>query len=375
MSGRTRRERLAPDAAVADRPVVFLDDMLSSVTKSGQSSPASFSAYDRKAWEQIQKWREPSVGRQLVPAPVKRVAASGLHKLGSGIQAVPGTTAVAAAVEGAVTGLLGTVDRAAVASVHRSAILSRFQKAGHPVEELADIRKLDLRDIDKAKPRLDLRYVLASMGEGAAAGAGMTGGAVLAAGGGVFGIGAGAAPGIGVLVGVTAADAVAVLAASSRVSAEIAAYYGYDVELPHERLRAAGVLGVGLASQAGKAAAYQELNKLVQALARRKTWEALNKNVMTGVIRSVFGRFGVRLTQKKLGQAVPVVGILVGAGLNAATVHGVAEAAEMVYRERFLREKYGLPETDDQPVPQQQGAVECHGDPRGRDRPGCRTGA
>jgi hypothetical protein len=327
------------------------------VTARAQALP-EFSDYDRKAWEQIQKWREPSAGRQLVPARVKRVAASGAHKAGSAAQAVPGSTAAASAVEGAVTGLLGTVDRIAVASVHRSAILSRFQKAGHPVQELADIRKLNLRDIDKAKPRVDLRYILASAGEGAAAGAGMTGGTALAAGGTVFGMGAGAAPGIGVLVGVTAADAVAVLAASSRVSAEIAAYYGYDVELPHERLRAAGVLGVGLASQAGKAAAYQELNKLVQALARRKTWEALNKNVMTGVIRSVFGRFGVQMTQKKLGQAVPVVGILVGAGLNAKTISSVADAAEMIYRERFLREQYGLPEAEAQPVAHHEDAVD-----------------
>jgi hypothetical protein len=205
---------------------------------------------------------------------------------------------------------------------------------------------------------VDLRYVLASMGEGAVAGAGMTGGAALATGGTVLGIGAGAAPGIGVLVGVTAADAIAVLAASSRVSAEIAAYYGYDVELPHEQVRAAGVLGVGLAPQAGKAAAYQELNKLVQALARRQTWEELNKNVMTKVIRAVFRRFGVRLAQKKLGQAVPVVGILVGAGLNATTIGNVAEAAEMVYRERFLREKYGMPESNEPPVPQHKDAVD-----------------
>jgi hypothetical protein len=328
------------------------------VTKSSLPASASFSAYDQKAWDQIQKWKEPSTGRQVVPAPVKRVASAGLHKLGSGVQAVPGSTATIAAVEGAVNGLLGAVDRVAVASVHRTAIMSRFRKADHAVQELADIRQLDLRDIDKVKPRVDVRYMLASMGEGAAAGLGMTGGAALALGGGAFGAGAGAAPGIGVLVSVTAADAVAVLAACSRVSAEVAAYYGYDVELPHERVYAAGVLGVGLASQTGKVAAYQELNKLVQALARRKTWEALNKNVMTGVIRSTFRPFGVKLTQKKLGQAVPVAGIVIGAGLNAATVSGVAEAANMVYRERFLREKYGLPEPDALTVAAHEDAVD-----------------
>jgi len=267
-----------------------------------------------------------------------------MHKAGSAVQAVPGSAAAQAAVDAAVSGLLGTVDRVAVASVHRTAIMARFQKSGHAVQELADIRRLNLRDIDKVKPRVDLRYALAAAGEGAAAGVGMTGGAALAAAGGAAGAGAGAAPGIGVLVSVTAADAVAVLAASSRVTAEIAAYYGYDVELPHERVRAAGVLGVGLASQGGKTAAYQELNKLVQALARDKTWKELDKLVMTKVIRKVFERFGEKLIKRKLGQAVPVVGVLVGAGLNAATLNNVAEAAEMVYRERFLREKYGLPE-------------------------------
>lgn len=118
------------------------------------------------------------------------------------------------------------------------------------------------------------------------------------------------------------------------------------------------MLGIGLASQAGKAAAYQELNKLVQALARNKTWPELDKLVMTKVIRKVFERFGERLVMKKLGQAAPVVGIVVGAGLNAATIKNVAEAAEMVYRERFLREKYGLPDAEGPPVPPHEDAVD-----------------
>jgi len=292
-----------------------------------------------------------------MPSSVRQLGA-GLRRLGGGLQSVPGSGALVSAVEAAVTGLLSTVDRVAIASVHRTAILSRFTKAGHLVSELADIRELSLRDIDRVKPRVDLRHIIASMGEGAAAGAGMTGGAALVAGGGVLGIGAGAAPGIGVLVSVTAADAVAVLAASSRVTAEIAAYYGYDVELPHERVLMAAALGVGLASQTGKAAAYQELNKLVQALARRQTWEALNQNVMTAVIRSVFARFGVKLSQKKLGQAVPVLGVVVGAGVNAATISSVADAADMIYRERFLREKYGLPDFEAQVLVAQADAVD-----------------
>lgn len=64
--------------------------------------------------------------------------------------------------------------------------------------------------------------------------------------------------------------------------------------------------------------------------------------MMTRVIRAVYGRVGQTITQRKLGQAVPVVGFLVGAGLNAKTLNGAADAAEHISRERFLREKYGL---------------------------------
>lgn len=308
------------------------------------------SDYDRKAWEDVQRWRQPAEGGRLVPSSVRRAAVAGRGRVADGVKAVPGSGAALAAVEGAVGGLLQSVDRVAVASVHRGAIISRHERRGHDVTELSDIRGLELHDIDKAKPRVDLRYTLASAAEGAVAGAAISGGYIVATAGSVASAGAAAAPGAAILVGTAAADAVSVLAASSRMSAEIAAYYGYDVELPHERMYAAGVLGVGLASQTGKAAAYQELNKLVQALARRKTWETLNKNVMTKVIQSVYSRFGVQLTQKKLGHAVPVLGIVIGAGLNAKTISGVAEAAEMLYRERFLREKYGLPDTADDAV-------------------------
>lgn len=42
------------------------------------------------------------------------------------------------------------------------------------------------------------------------------------------------------------------------------------------------MLGVGTASEMGKAAAYAELNKIVQGLARRQTWKQLNERTVTG---------------------------------------------------------------------------------------------
>lgn len=48
------------------------------------------------------------------------------------------------------------------------------------------------------------------------------------------------------------------------------------------------------------------------------------------------------ITKEKLGQAVPVVGIVIGAGLNARILAKVTSDAEHLYRERFVRDRYGL---------------------------------
>ena len=55
--------------------------------------------------------------------------------------------------------------------------------------------------------------------------------------------------------------------AANRAVAHMAAYYGYDLDHPDERLFALAVLSMGTAAETGKAAAYIELNKLVQMLA------------------------------------------------------------------------------------------------------------
>ena len=144
------------------------------------------------------------------------------------------------------------------------------------------------------------------------------------------------------MVGIMAADAVAVLVAATRAVAHIAAYYGYDTELADEHVYALGVLNFGLAEQAGKTAAYIELSKIVQALAKNAAWQQLDKNAVAQVVKSIYTTLGMKITKEKLGQAVPVVGIVVGAGLNARILARVTSDAEHLYRERFLREKHGL---------------------------------
>lgn len=91
----------------------------------------------------------------------------------------------------------------------------------------------------------------------------------------------------------------------------------------------------------GKAAAYAELNKMVQKLARDATWRQLNEHAIARISSSVFERFGYTLTKRKLGEVVPVVGALVGGGLNAQLLNSALEEIDVLYRERFLTDRYG----------------------------------
>lgn len=303
--------------------------------------------YDRKAWSEIETWRERRASartRRAFPSGVvSRVSAAGSWVRGAAAS-MPGAAQFEAALSSALSGLTDLGSRAASASVRDEAVLKAFRKRGHEVHRLSDVRALDLRDIDDVRPNLGLYYTAGATASGAASGFAVSGGEALAAGGSVLGAGAGGVAGAGVLAGALAADAAATLLAAQRAVGHTAAYYGYDVDEPDERLISLSVLSMATADQASKAAAYVQLNKLVQELARRATWEQLNQHVVTVVMRQVYTRLGFRLTQRKLGQAVPVLGIALGAGLNARMLSTVIDDAHHFYRERFLKEKYGLGE-------------------------------
>jgi EcsC protein family len=303
------------------------------------------SGYDRKAWAEVEAWRDRRLNtpqRHVLPHGARHQLTKLRTEAQDRLNQMPGADAFQGLFFKAVDGLVGMVNRMTIASVRRQAVVAAYAKRGHPVAEISDIGKLELRDIDKVKPRLELHYTLASTVEGAGAGLAVSGGEFFAVGETAVSAGVGAAPGAGTVIGIMAADAVAVLVAATRAVAHTAAYYGYDTELADERLYALGVLNFGLAEQAGKTAAYIELNKIVQDLARRAAWDQLDKNVVTQIVKTVYARLGEKITKEKLAQALPVVGIVIGAGLNARILARVTSDAEHLYRERFLREKHGL---------------------------------
>jgi EcsC family protein len=302
---------------------------------------SGMSEYDGEAWDALIASEKPSE-RSLLPAVVRdRLQRTG-EVAKRRIDMIPGSEQFQGLLMKALGGFTDLGSRAARASVRSGAVLKAYQKRGHAVETIEDIRTLPLSEMDKVKPRLDIAYITASTLQGAAAGLAVSGGELL-------GVASGGAPGAGVVVGAMAADAAAVLVASQRAVAHVAAYYGYDLARPEEQMFALGVLNLGTSSDVTKAAAYLELNKLVQGLARKHTWDQLRQNVVTKVVEQVYAQLGMRLTQRKLGQAVPVVGVLIGAGLNAKTLSRVVDDAEHAYRKRHLQEKYGI--VDNVPSP------------------------
>lgn len=89
------------------------------------------------------------------------------------------------------------------------------------------------------------------------------------------------------------------------------------------------IISLGMATtQGAKMAAYGDIGRLAQRLARSAPWETLSASVVTQVAKKFTAQFGQNLTKKKLGQFVPVAGVLVGAGLNYVTVDRVADAAQ-----------------------------------------------
>ena len=159
------------------------------------------------------------------------------------------------------------------------------------------------------------------------------------------------APGVGVTASAIAVDITTFLAAATRLVAHTAAYYGYDSEDPTERLFSTMVVsqaidptGSGHDFVVEKQTTMLAFNKVMRDLARRGS---LGGNVVVSAMNSLFSAMGVRLASRKLAQIVPVAGVVVSAGLNAALMRTIGETADHLYRERFLAERYGRVETSD----------------------------
>lgn len=303
--------------------------------------------FDQKIWEEIISWQQKKNSSRKLPYKLEKIrnkageVASSAKERASEL---PGVGLVMESFQNSLQGLMDIILKTGESTVREKAVLNQYRKKwGYEFHDVDEILGLSLKEVIKTKPNLELKYSSVAILEGGVAGffaTGGTTGAILGTGVG----GVGALPGVGLTAGVLATDIAAVMGASSRVIAETAAYYGFDLKYPNEQIFASSVLNLALSPTDGaqKQAAYTAMGRLMGDLARRRTWEQLNKNVVVQIISKIYTSLGVKLTQKKLAQAVPVLGIAVGAGLNAKMLRDAAVIADRMYCQRFLVEKYNL---------------------------------
>ncbi len=322
------------------------------------------SDYERIAWERLRSLVAERIDKKSrIPARVRRSMDNSGDKARDAWDKIPGTDNLGEALVKAIGGLKDLTLDPAMASVSEKRVVSRFVKHGHDVKVVSDIRDLDLELLDRVRPKLRTRYSAAAAVEGAAAGLVITGGEALTALGSVFGAGVGAAPGAASIAGAMAFDAATVIAASARVTAHVGTYYGYEVCTPEEEFFALSAMSFSNSGpQAAKLMAFQQLSTVTQQLVRSKAWAELNEQLIVRVITEMFERLGLVITKRKLGQAIPVVGVVIGAGLNASYLQSVGKDAELAYRIRFLAEKHGLDPSDLAPPPTANDATGATGD-------------
>ncbi|MFW0118334.1 EcsC family protein [Rothia sp. P5764] len=307
---------------------------------------SAMNKFDRQNWDDIIKWQAKKDKTPKLPTSLEKAkdkasefATSAKEKATE----VPGVEHLGTTLKESVEGVLNFLSDTGAATVTESAVLKKYEKKGVLLDSLEDIAELELKQILKVKPRLDLGYTAVATAEGAAVGFATTGGTTGAlAGVGIGGVGA--LPGAALTASAIASDVAAVLTMASRVIAETATYYGYDTTYPNEKVFMSSVLSMALSggSNAQKQSAFLAMNKLIGDIARRNTWDQLNKSAVTSLIRKIYQALGVKMTKNKLAQAVPVLGIVVGAGMNAKMLNKVATTADYMYRQRFLTEKYNL---------------------------------
>lgn len=277
------------------------------------------SDYEKRALVQIHAWKNP---QQTWFDTAMAYVNKPLAIAGQAADKIPGFTETCSK---AMNGVVGLVNDASQWSVRPSAIFEELSYvAKQEITQLEQIAQLDLQAIDRSIGWLDTKYEGLALVEGAAAG----GAAV-----------------INPLVALAAipADLVALLAMNLRAIGEYGTYCGFDMSSQEERLFALNILALASSTtDGGKQVALSHLVKIAQDVAKKKTWEQLEKSVFVQAISSIAKALSINLTKAKLANVIPVAGAAISGGFNAYYTDKVCKAAFYLYRERLLAVKQGV---------------------------------
>lgn len=274
------------------------------------------SEYEKRSLAQIHEWKNP---QQTWFDAAMTYVNKPFAIAGQAIDKIPG---FAETCTKAMNGIVGLVNDASQWSVRPSAILKDLSDASQQeITRLDQIQHLDLQVIDRSIGWLDTKYEGIALVEGAAAGS-------LAV--------------INPMVALATipADLTALLAMNLRAIGEYGTYCGFDMSSQEERIFSLNILALASSTtDGGKQAALSHLVKIAQDVAKKKTWEQLEKSVFVQAVSSIAKALSINLTKAKLANVIPIAGAAINGGFNAYYTDKVCKAAFYLYRERLLAMK------------------------------------
>lgn len=268
------------------------------------------SPYETGALEEIRAWRVPKGGLlEDAYGRMSKVVDRATDKL----RGVPG---VDWTLDTFVAGIVENLNHLAHDLVAIETIYAAQSKDGPRISAPGEIHAVDLRRVDTSVAALRGRYATIAGAEGAATG---------------FAGAAGIVP-----------DIIALTTLNLQATGEYATWYGFDVSLEEERLFALTVLSAAAGStDLNKDLALRPISRASQGVAKQQVLESAGQYAITGSMKKIAEKLGIRLTKAKLAQMLPVAGAVVGGSLNVMFTNRVCTTARNLYRERFLVAKYG----------------------------------
>ncbi|WAL70650.1 EcsC family protein [Kitasatospora sp. YST-16] len=202
-------------------------------------------------------------------------------------------------------------------------------KRGFDIDSFVELRQQDLKTCDRLLAFNTLTWRTAGALEGGAMG-------LLAM-----------VPVAGIPVAMTA-DILVVQVLSASIAARIAYSYGYDAKDPQEQAFIQRMVHRSFSAQAAKVKPIHEAAQAANAIKGRVRWsdKLRQDHRLLAAIEKLLqqlGPEGSKVSVKSVAKVVPFVGILIGAGVNAAVLGRVAHDAQRYCQTRFLCDKYGLP--------------------------------
>lgn len=207
-------------------------------------------------------------------------------------------------------------------------VLAHHRGAGHDVANLADLKKLDLNELDGFTRSMALRWRTSGALQGGAMGVL----AMVPVAGGVAAIGL---------------DILAMHVLSTALATRVAYSYGFDVTDDDMRHLVDRVVVRAYRNQVPKAQTAQKAGAAFNAGKHRvhRSEKLLTDHKLLAAVDKLTRQFtnGRALPISKVAKAVPVVAVVAGAGTNAYVLGDVVHQARLYAQTLYLAEKHELP--------------------------------